>query len=396
MSHWSMIIVAMFGAAACAAAAPRQDPGPIPATIPVDVTQQAAVPVAEEISFTDGEITLVGTLLLPGTPGPHAVAVLLSGSGPQDRDGVSPGFIPGYSPSLFLAEHLARHGIASFRYDERGVGASTGDHGTATSGDLASDAAAAVAHLRTLPGIDAARVGVVGHSEGGMLAAHVAARDPAVAFVVSLAGPTVPGYELLTRQNERIFRAAGLDEAAVERRVAAAQHAMDLTVAGDWPALEELLWETGRAELAAMPEEQRAALGDPEAYLQAQMPTVMQRYQTWMREFLIHDPATDWARIRAPVLAIFGELDTQVDAAQNRPPLESALQRAGNPDVTTVVLPLTNHLFQQHAQTGSPMEYATLAPEFMPELLEIVAGWITERMAPPSHRAPPPDTAPAP
>jgi uncharacterized protein len=170
-----MIIVGMFGAAARAAASPRQGPGLICAIIPADVTQQPAVPIAEEISFTSGEIMLVRTLISPGTAGPHATAVLLSGSGPQDRDGNSPGFMPGCSRFRFLAEHRARHGIASFRYDEPGVGALNGDHGRATSGTLASDAAAAVAHLRTPPGIDVARNGAVGHSDGGMLAAHLAA-----------------------------------------------------------------------------------------------------------------------------------------------------------------------------------------------------------------------------
>lgn len=368
----------LLGAISTAACAPSMTPST--AGVASVGSSRLESTIQEEVSFANGEVTLVGTLLAPGTAGPHPVAVLLSGSGPQDRDGVSPGFIPGYSPSRFLAEHLVRHGIATVRYDERGVGASSGEHGTATSGELAADAAAAVAHIRTHARIDPDRVGLVGHSEGGMLAAQVAARDADIAFVVSIAGPAVPGYELLIRQNELVFQSSGLDEAAIEQQVRAARQAMDLTVAGDWEALEALLWTTGRSELAAMSEEQRAALGDPEAYLQVQIPAVLRRYQTWMREFLTHDPAADWRRIRVPVLAVFGDLDTQVDAAQNLPAMETALRGAGNRDIEMVVLPGANHTFQPHAQTGSPAEYERLAPELMPELLELIAKWVADRM----------------
>jgi len=368
-----LVLLGVLGTAACAP--PPQTTGGASA----GSARQELPTIEQEVSFANGEITLVGTLLTPDGEGPHPVAVLLSGSGPQDRDGETPGFIPGYSPSRFLAEHLIRHGIATLRYDERGVGASSGEHGTATSGDLAGDAAAAVAYLRTHSGIAADLVGIIGHSEGGMLAAQVAARDPEVAFVVSIAGPAVPGYELLIRQNELVFQSSGLEEAVIEQQVTAARNAMDLTVEGDWETLEALLWKTGRSELAAMPEEERAALGDLEAYLELQIPAVLRRYQTWMREFLTHDPADDWQRIRVPVLAVFGELDTQVDAEQNLPAMEAALRRAGNRDIEMIVLPGANHTFQPHAQTGSPAEYETLAPELIPELLELIATWISDR-----------------
>jgi len=333
-----------------------------------------------EVTFANGSIALVGTLRLPAGEGPHAVAVLLSGSGPQDRDGATSGFIPGYEPSRALADRLSQQGIGSFRYDERGVGSSTGDHSVATPHDLASDAAAAITHLRTVEEVDPDRIGLIGHSEGSMLAAMVAARDPRTAFVVSLAGPGVTGYDLLGRQNERVFTAAGMDPESVERMVTQARHAMDLTLAEDWEALDELLWKTGRAELAAMPEEQRATLGDPEAYLAAHLPDVLRRYQTWMRAFLIHDPADDWARVQAPVLAVFGQLDTQVDPDQNRAPLEAAVRAGGNRDVTSVVIPGANHTFQPGAVTGSPMEYAELGTELMPEMLDLVASWVAARL----------------
>jgi uncharacterized protein len=228
--------------------------------------------------------------------------------------------------------------------------------------------------------VDPDRIGLIGHSEGAMLAAMVAARDHRTAFVVSLAGPAVTGYDLLSRQNERVFTAAGMDPESVDRMVAQARHAMDLTVAEDWEALNELLWETGRAELAAMPEEQRATLGDPEAYLAAHLPNVLRRYQAWMRAFLVHDPADDWVRVQAPVLAVFGDLDTQVDADQNLAPLAAAVRGGGNQDVTTVVIPGANHTFQRGARTGSPMEYAELGPELMPEVLDLVATWVAERV----------------
>lgn len=372
------VTLALFGAAACATSGGANGDSVRPAA-GVD-EDRALTFVQEEVSFRNGEITLVGTLSRPEGAGPHAAVVLLSGSGPQDRDGATPGFIEGYHPSRFIAEHLARSGIASLRYDERGVGASAGDHGAATSSDLAGDAEAAIRYLRTRSEIDPQRIGILGHSEGSLLAASVAARDPEVAFVISLAGPAVPGYELLVRQNQLVLQAMGADEVTTARVLADQRRALDLTVSGEWQALEELLYATGRAEIAAMPEAQRALLGDPEGYLESRIPEIMRHYQTWMREFLTHDPAEDWARIRVPVLAIFGELDMQVEVEQNRKPLERALAHAGNTQVTVLVLPQANHLFQA-AQLGTPVEYASLPPEFLPGLLETISDWIAARVA---------------
>ena len=173
------------------------------------LTVRAAEPeINEEVTFTNGEVTLAGTLTLPSSSGRHPAVFLVSGSGPQDRDGAI-GAIPGYRPFAAIAKHLATHGIAALRYDDRGVGESSGDYGAATESDFVDDARAALGFLLGRGDIDANRVGIVGRSEGTMIAAIIAAADPRPAFVISLAGPAVKGDELLLRQAERVAQAEG-------------------------------------------------------------------------------------------------------------------------------------------------------------------------------------------
>lgn len=153
--------------------------------------QDTATYHSEDVTFANGEITLAGTLTLPSTSSPHPAAIVISGSGEQDRDGEVEGFIAGYEPSRFLAEGLTPAGIAVLRFDERGVGASTGEHHSATTEDFAGDVLAAFDYLTTRSDIDAEQIGVIGHSEGANIAAYVAARHEEVAFVISLAGQAV-------------------------------------------------------------------------------------------------------------------------------------------------------------------------------------------------------------
>jgi pimeloyl-ACP methyl ester carboxylesterase len=336
----------------------------------------------EEVTFahTAGgeEITLAGTLTLPDAPGPHPAVILISGSGQQDRDEAIP-FVPDYRPFQVIADHLARQGVAVLRYDDRGVGGSTGDPSLSTSADFALDAEAAIAYLQERPEIDPAQIGLFGHSEGALIAAMIAARNPDVAFVISMAGPAVSGYDLLLLQSERVL--AGLEMNAEEQAAALVeqQQVMDLVVAEDWEALEALLWETGRKQIEALPEAQRAALGDIDTFLAQQIALSMQNMQGWMRYFLVYNPADDWAQVDVPVLALFGGLDVQVDTAQNRPALEAALAEAGNDDVTVESFANANHLFQQ-AITGSPNEYATLPPDFVPGFLTTISDWLLARV----------------
>ncbi len=367
---WILLVLMVGLAAVFVLRAPGPERGPVEA------------PAREvEVTFSHRGITLAGTLRLPAGPGPHPAVILITGSGPQNRDSEIEG-LPGYAPFRWIAEYLSARGIAVLRYDDRGVGQSGGDFATATGSDFAADAEAALDFLRRQPEIDPVRIGLLGHSEGAIVAATVAARRPEVAFVVSLAGIAVTGYETIIRQVELIVLASGLGRETAAAAAAQQREILDLVVAGDWEALETVVVEVKRAQIAALPPEQQQALGDPDAFAQAVAAQELAVLRSgWYRELLVHDPAQDWARIRVPVLAVFGGRDVQVDAEQNKAALQAALARAGNRDVTVVVLPDANHLFQV-AVTGAPGEYPLLPMEFHPRLLPAVGDWLLARVGP--------------
>jgi uncharacterized protein len=306
-----------------------------------------------DVLIPSGDHVLAGTLTLPDGDGPFSAAVLVSGSGPSDRDEALPG-VP-LKPFARLAIELAERGIATLRYDDRGVGQSTGDYLSATSFDFADDARAALEQLVASDRIDASHAGFIGHSEGGMIAPHATAGNQRAAFVVSLAGTAVRGYDVFSGQLRQAL--SGLPEADRDAAFARQIHSLDLVVAEDWPAVEAML----AAEDGATPE--RVEQG-------------MIYYRGWLHTFVTHDPASDWIAIDQPVLALFGGRDVQVDAGLNRPALEAAL--ADHPDAEILTLPTANHLFQD-AVTGAPPEYATLPDAFVDGLSDTIADWIIAR-----------------
>lgn len=335
----------------------------------------AAEPTSEEVTFSSSDLTLVGTLTLPAGEGAFPALVTIAGSGPQNRDSEILG-VPGYRPFAQLAPLLAEQGVAVLRFDERGVGASEGDNAVATSADLAGDVEAAAAFLRGRGDIDPDRIGLLGHSEGGMIAAMIAARDPGIAFVIALAPPVADPLEGLVRQERRLLETAGAPAEVVEGQVAMTRTSLELTLAEDWTALEALLRETVTQQLAAMPEERRAELGDMAGLTESLVAQTMVQFRGWMRYFLSHDAQADWRRVAVPALVVFGGRDTQVDLVQHRSALEEAVE---GDEVTIVVLPDVNHLFQE-ATTGSAAEYAELSPELAPSLLETVSDWLEVRV----------------
>jgi uncharacterized protein len=342
---------------------------------------EAAVDVpyeVEEVAFASGDHRLAGTLTLPEGPGPHPAIVLISGSGAQDRDGRNPA-LPGYAPFRWLADHLTRHGVAVLRFDERGVAASGGDHLSATTADFADDVQAALAFLQRRAEVDPLRIGLLGHSEGGLIAAMVAARSSDVAFVVNMAGSAVPSDEVLITQVGRIAEAMGGSEADVAAAVAQQRTALAFAADEDWQGLEDYLVDLAVPQLEALPAVQREGLGDLGAFARRQAGAQIEAYRSpWMRFFLAHDPAPDWRNVGVPVLALFGGLDVHVDVAQNVPALEEALAAAGNDDVTVRVFDRANHLFQE-AERGGPDEYLTLEMAFVPGFLTAITDWLGER-----------------
>lgn len=335
----------------------------------------ADVPGTLEAGAREGDdvITLRGTLTLPAGEGPHPAVLLISGSGAQDRDES----LFGHKPFRVLADHLSRRGLAVLRVDDRGHGQSTGDHAAATTADFALDAAAGFLYLQQRPDIDAARVALLGHSEGGLIAPLVAAAYPEVAAIVLMAGPGVDGAAILRLQERLMLEAAG----ATPDEVAAAGRHQDVLLgimAGGFEGaeLEARLEQYGRDSFADLPPAEQAAAGSVDQYVAL---VKRQMLSPWVAWFLAHDPAPVLRQIRCPVLAVNGERDTQVDADQNLPPIAAALAAGGNPDATTLVLPELNHLFQR-CETGAGEEYATIEETLAPEFLSTVTEWLWARL----------------
>jgi uncharacterized protein len=339
---------------------------------PLEVAEEDVPYKVEQVTFKNGDVTLAGALTLPPIGGRNPAVVLVTGSGRQDRDNAMGG-IP-IKPFKLIAEALTREGIAVLRYDDRGVGGSTGDFAKATLTDFASDAEAAVSYLLARPEINKDQIGLLGHSEGGLVAAMLGARNQDIDFYILMAGPGVNGREVLTMQTRRRMQVDGATQEAIDAEVAFVQ-ALAATV-DDPVAMETLVYQRTLEQVRALPEMQRAALGDIEQYARHVAKQTAQEYSAgWFKSFLNYDPAPDWARTLVPVLAFFGGKDIQADAAQNAPALEAALKKAGNPDSKVVVLPGANHVFQA-AETGSFSEYASLPPKFTPEFLTTILDWL--------------------
>jgi len=316
---------------------------------------------------------LAGTLTLPEGAGPFPAVVLVSGSGQQDRDGT----IADHKPFLVVADALSRAGIAVLRYDDRGVGGSGGDPSAATTASFAADAGAALDWLRARPEIDPGRIAVVGHSEGGIIAAMLGAVRRDLAAIVLLAGTGVDGRQILLSQGERVPRAEGVSDAGALRRGRVMQEAILDSVAGSEPGADpEPLARQAvtriRTDLAADPVVAAAELD-------AAVADGIRRLGTpWYRFFIAHDPAADLAQVGCPVLALFGEKDVQVDPVVNLPPVRTAL--AGNPAATVEELPGLNHLFQT-CTTGGVSEYDRIEETMAPVALARLREWLVERLS---------------
>lgn len=333
---------------------------------------------AIEVAFANehAHATFAGTLTVPNGTGPFPCVVLVSGSGPQDRDEA----LEGHRPFLVVADHLSRHGIAVLRYDDRGVAKSTGSRESATSDDYAEDALAAVAFLKSRKEIDARRIGVVGHSEGGLIAPMCAARSKDVAFIVLLAGTGLNGAELLPLQGKLMSVAEGLpaDEAERQARESAEIYAMLLAGKSD-AELRAAMRVVVLRQLRIAPETRNAS--DDELARQADEIVAEQAKELlspWVRRFLVIDPMENLAKTKCPVLAVNGSKDLQVPPKENLSCIEKALKDSGNRDVTIVEFPGLNHLFQT-CTTGSPSEYATIEETFSPAALAAITDWILAR-----------------
>jgi pimeloyl-ACP methyl ester carboxylesterase len=329
-------------------------------------------PYGEEeivIENSAGGVKLAATLTLPAGQGPFPAVVLLTGSGAQDRNES----IMGHRPFLVLADHLTRAGIAVLRADDRGVGGSSGDLSQSTYDDLAGDALAGVAFLKARKEIDAKRIGVAGHSEGASVGMVAAGRSADVAFLLLMAGPGVTGEQLMYEQSKTIARMPGGNEraAALNRKLQEAMFAA-IKKGTTREAAEKRLREAIKNFVASMSAEDRQAAPMLQAVAERQAPALL---TPGFRSLLLFDPAPALAKVKCPVLALYGELDSQVPPAQNRAPMEAALKASGNGNASVVVLPSLNHLFQ-NAKTGLVTEYAAIEETFAPAALDVISAWI--------------------
>lgn len=316
-------------------------------------------------------VLLSGTLTIPQGAGPHPAVVLITGSGPQDRDQS----IMGHRPFLVIADRLARAGIASLRYDDRGFGKSTGDFQSATTADFTRDALAAFEFLQSHPDIHSGSIGLIGHSEGGLIAPQAAAENHDIAFIVLLAGVGIPMDELLAQQSQDMIRLAGGDaevaafQAELQSKVfdAIKSSSPDTDLPG---AVRGII----RDSLAAIPKGKREAfmLTDSQIEAEAQRTTT-----PWFRHVLKIDPRVALREVRCPVLAVNGEKDVQVASKQNLSSIRTALETGGNSNFTIIEFPRLNHLFQT-CETGAIHEYSTIEETFNEEALGVITNWILE------------------
>ncbi len=334
---------------------------------------------SEDVTFPGGSegVELAGTLTLPNGPGPHPVVVTMTGSGPQDRnESLKP--ITLLEPFAVIADALTSNGVGVLRYDDRGVGGSTGDYNAATVQELAQDARAAIDYLETRDDVDPERIGLFGHSEGGLYAAMLGASDPRVAFIGMMAPAVIDGITLLVEQNIALTRSSGSPEEQVEAFGEWTAEAMPLALEGDFEALEQVTRDLyGRLWDEMTPEDQELA-GDRETFIQLQLDSQMPIYESdWYRSFLGYDSTADWEQVSVPVLGIFGGKDVQVIAESNEAALREALAAGGNEDVTTLTFPTANHLFQE-AVTGAYAEYGELEPAFVDGFTDAVVEWMVD------------------
>jgi uncharacterized protein len=326
--------------------------------------------ISEEVAFknTSANITLAGTLTKPEGKGPFACVVMITGSGAQNRDEE----ILGHKPFLVIADHLTRNGIAVLRYDDRGVYESTGDFASATTRDLADDVNSAVAYLKTRT--DVKQIGLIGHSEGCVIAPMVAAENSAVDFIVMLAGTGVNGAEILLLQQELIGRAEGLSEKDLAKNKAANKKINAIVLSSKDVTDAKKKLENHLKNKKNLPTNS-SEMSDKEfaKYL------IDTYANPWIFYFIRLEPRVALEKVTCPVLAVNGSKDLQVDAGQNLPPIKAALEKAGNKDVTIIEYPGLNHLFQE-CETGAVSEYVKIEQTFSPQVLEDITTWILHRI----------------
>jgi pimeloyl-ACP methyl ester carboxylesterase len=333
----------------------------------------------DSVEYDNQEHTvhLAGTLTYPRSGGPFCAAVLITGSGLQDRDET----VFGHHPFAVIADYLTKNGFAVLRVDDRNMGKSKGDVKNATSADFANDVMAGINYLLQRKEINKDKIGVIGHSEGGFIAPIIYTKWPRLAFIISLAGTGVPGSEILLEQQTDY--AKGLLDSASFRAFYALTKITLQDISDNAGKSDSLIKETVKKSYA----EWKAPLADtvlvglharhvtPEMYATQIGPELI----PWLKYFISTDPDQFWNKVNCPVLALDGEKDIQVFPDENIGAIRSSLQKAGNQNVTSFIFPGLNHLFQ-HCTKCTLAEYKELQETFAPEALQTMGDWLKKNV----------------
>jgi pimeloyl-ACP methyl ester carboxylesterase len=321
----------------------------------------------EEVVYEnkDAGIKLAGTLTFPKNGENFPAVILITGSGAQDRDET----LFEHKPFLVIADFLTRNGIAVLRADDRGVGGSEGKTSEATSKDFADDVMAGIEFLKTRKEINPLKIGLIGHSEGGLIAPMVATKSKDVAFVVLLAGPGIVGEQILYEQGKLINKAAGLSEEQAQQNQKMQEAIFNIvkTETDSAKRIDRLQRTLSNGMYFMLNDEQKATVDN-------QVKTVN---NDWFKFFLQYDPYPALVRLQCPVLALNGEKDLQVPPKENLGAIEKALTESGNKNFKTIELPKLNHLFQT-CETGAIDEYIRIEETISPVVLEILKDWVLD------------------
>lgn len=327
----------------------------------------------EEVTFTneDAGIKLAGTFTFPKNDGTYPAVVLVSGSGAQNRDEE----IFAHKPFLVISDYLTRNGIAVLRFDDRGTAKSQGDFKSSTTQDFMIDALAAVDYLTTRKEVDKSKIGMIGHSEGGLIAPLAAVNSDRLSFIVMLAGPGMPGRDILIMQSELIARAEGENEDRIKEDLRFNTELYDLILREkDSPDLRDKILQMMNKNIDALPDSEKTNPMFSKENIEKQIGILT---NPWFRNFVAYDPRPTLENITIPVLAINGEKDLQVPPKKNLAEIKKALNKAGNNNYKIIELPKLNHLFQT-SETGAVNEYGKLEETFSPKALEVIKNWILE------------------
>lgn len=341
-------------------------------------TPREPLPYSEdEVAFKSGSILFSGTLTRPkgDANAKYPAVILLTGSGPHDRDETIYGF------KIFekIADYLTKNGIAVLRYDDRGVGGSTGKKMLSTTSDFADDALAAVEFMKKQSNIDIKKIGLLGHSEGGVVASMAAARSNGIAFLVLVSSQGVDGGDVILEQQKLILKSVNTPDSIITQNLELQKKINDaLKSDKDLNDLKGDIKKFAEEDYNNLSPAVKSSIQDKEAYINANVQSQIVIFNNpWFRFYVKNNPYDALVHVTIPVLMTFGELDLQVPFAQNKPKIEEALTKAGNKNIKSVIFPKANHLYQE-AKIGNPTEYAQLPKEFVPGFLKTISDWILQ------------------